>query len=105
MLGKFGNNVTVEEGGTLAGIGTVAAKVTVKEFGTIHAGDTLVDKSKPFYLNGGLTVENGGIVEFPLYRKEVGQMTIRTQLKHKHVIKVIKLFSQAANISCRYRYI
>lgn len=58
--------VTVKEGGTLAGFGTLPGKVTVKSGGSVYAGDTLVNGAQ-LKLNGGLTVESGGIVEIPLY--------------------------------------
>ena len=61
--------VTVNNGGTLAGTGTLAAKVTVKNGGTVCAGDTLVNGAQ-LKLNGGLTVENGGMVEIPLYSQD-----------------------------------
>ncbi len=57
--------VTVRNGATLAGEGTIAGRVTVNNGGTIFAGDTLVNV-KTLKLNGGLTVQQGGIVEIPL---------------------------------------
>lgn len=61
--------VTVNSGATLAGKGTVAAKVTVRQGGTVFAGDTLINGSR-LTLNGGLTVEQGGCVELPIYSRD-----------------------------------
>jgi len=61
--------VTVKKEAILSGTGTIAGKVTVKDGGIVHAGDTLVNGWK-LKLNGGLTVEKGGIVEIPLYCQE-----------------------------------
>lgn len=61
--------VTVNSGATLAGLGTIAGKVTVKNGGSVYAGDTLVNGAQ-LKLNGGLTVEKGGIVEIPLYSQD-----------------------------------
>lgn len=59
--------ITVYDEATLRGRGTLAGKVTVKEGGVIAAGDTLVNNAHSFKLNGGLTVEKGGIVEATIY--------------------------------------
>ena len=61
---------TVNDGGTLCGKGTVAAKVTVKNGGKVAVGDTLFNKADVLTLNGGLVLETGGVIEVPLYRKE-----------------------------------
>lgn len=61
--------VTVNKDATLAGTGTIAGKVTVKQGGIVHAGDTLVNGTK-LKLNGGLTVQAGGVVEVPLYSQD-----------------------------------
>ncbi len=57
--------VSVKNGATLAGEGTVAGKVTVSKGGTVHAGDSTVNV-KTLTLSGGLQVQQGGVVEFPL---------------------------------------
>ncbi len=57
--------VTVKSGAILAGEGTLAGKVTVGKGGTVYAGDTLTSLKK-LTLNGGLTVQQGGMVEVPL---------------------------------------
>ncbi len=57
--------VSVKNGATLAGEGTVAGKVTVSKGGTVHAGDSTVNV-KTLTLSGGLQVQLGGVVEFPL---------------------------------------
>ena len=57
--------VTVKSGATLAGTGSLAGRVTVGSGATIHAGDTLTNM-KTLTLNGGLNVQQGGVVEIPL---------------------------------------
>ena len=57
--------VTVKSGATLSGTGSLAGRVTVNNGGTVHAGDTLTN-IKTLTLNGGLNVQQGGVVEIPL---------------------------------------
>ena len=57
--------VTVKNGATLAGEGSIAGKVTVSKGGIIHAGDTITSV-KTLTLGGGLTVQQGGVVEVPI---------------------------------------
>lgn len=57
--------VSVKSGAVLAGEGSLSGKVTVSRGGTIHAGDTITS-TKSLSLNGGLTVQQGGVVEIPL---------------------------------------
>ncbi len=63
--------VTVNDEGTLAGFGTIAGAVTVKNGGIIYAGDTLVNSGKGLTLSSTLKVENGGTVCIPVYRTGV----------------------------------
>ena len=58
--------VTVNNGGTLAGYGTLSGAVTVKNGGTVSPGDTLVNTSHTLKLKKGLTVEQDGIVSLPV---------------------------------------
>lgn len=67
--------VTVNDGGTLAGYGTLAAKVTVKDGGCVSPGDTLVKTAHTLKLNGGLTVEQGGVISIPVEISSVGTAT------------------------------
>lgn len=62
--------VTVNEGGTLCGTGSVTGKVTVKSGGTLTVGDTLFNKKDILTLTSGATINAGAVVEIPLYRKE-----------------------------------
>ena len=57
--------VSVKSGAVLAGEGSLSGKVTVSRGGTIHAGDTITS-TKSLSLNGGLTIQQGGVVEIPL---------------------------------------
>ncbi len=57
--------VTVKNGATLAGEGSIAGKVTVSKGGIIHAGDAITSV-KTLTLGGGLTVQQGGVVEVPI---------------------------------------
>ena len=56
----------VRDGGTLAGKGTISAKVNVANGGTLLAGDTITATSYRLNLKGGATVSKGGILSFPL---------------------------------------
>ena len=58
--------VSVYKGATLAGRGTVNAKVSVKNGGTVATGDTIVNNAHMLKLKGGLTVESGGTVSIPV---------------------------------------
>ncbi len=62
--------VTVNDGGTLSGKGSVAGRVTANAGGRIQVGDTLFNKSDVLTLNGGATLNSGSVIEVPLYRKE-----------------------------------
>lgn len=68
--------VTVNNGGTLAGIGTLNAKVTVKNGGAVSPGDTLVQTTHTLKLKAGLTVEQGGIVAMPVKVSTAGSATV-----------------------------
>lgn len=57
--------VAVYDGATLKGKGTIASRVSLLKGATVCAGDTLINTSI-LKLNGGLTVNAGGIVEIPL---------------------------------------
>ncbi len=59
-------SVSVYKDATLAGWGTVNAKVSVKKGGTVASGDTIVNASHALKLKGGLTVDNGGIISIPV---------------------------------------
>jgi len=58
--------VTVYKGGTLAGYGTVPGAVAIKNGGIVSSGDTLVNTAHTLKLNGGLTIEEGGIISVPV---------------------------------------
>ena len=58
--------VTVYKGGTLAGYGTVPGAVAIKKGGIVSSGDTLVNTAHTLKLNGGLTIEEGGIISVPV---------------------------------------
>ncbi len=63
--------IAVNNGGTLCGKGSVKGRVTVNNGGKVAVGDTLFNKSDVFTLNGGLNLLNGGIIQVPLYRKQI----------------------------------
>lgn len=67
--------VSVYKNATLAGRGTLNGKVTVKNGGTVAAGDTLVMTGHNLKLKGGLTVEEGGTVSIPVKVSESGVST------------------------------
>ncbi len=61
-----GGAYTVNDGATLMGRGTIGSKVTVKAGGTLFAGDTISASTSVLKLNGGITINRDGIVEFPI---------------------------------------
>ncbi len=70
--GKNNGNgaITVNDGGTLCGTGSVAGKVGVNKGGVLSVGDTVFNKKNTFTPSAGFSVYQGGIIEIPLYRKE-----------------------------------
>lgn len=54
--------VTVYNGATVAGYGTLNGKVSINKGGAVMPGDTTVNAAHMLKLKGGLTVANGGIV-------------------------------------------
>ncbi|MBR3897584.1 MAG: autotransporter-associated beta strand repeat-containing protein [Bacteroidaceae bacterium] len=68
--------VTVNNQGTLAGYGTLPGRVTVKSGGTVSPGDTLVKTAHTLKLNGGLTVEKGGVISLPVEVSSSGTATV-----------------------------
>lgn len=58
--------VTVNKGGTLAGLGSLAAAVSVKAGGNIYSGDTTVLNRNALTIKGKLTVVKGGMVTVPI---------------------------------------
>ena len=61
-----GGNYTVKEGGTLGGRGTVNSRVVVQSGGCVWAGDTVINTTVSLKLAGGLTLNKGAMLEFPL---------------------------------------
>lgn len=61
-----GGAYTVKDGATLMGRGTIGSKVTVNAGGTLCAGDTLSTSTTILKLNGGVTINKNGQVEFPI---------------------------------------
>lgn len=68
--------VSVYKNAVLAGKGTLNGKVTVKNNGTVAAGDTVVNSAYSLKLKGGLTVDEGGIVSIPVKVSESGVATV-----------------------------
>ena len=64
-----GGAYTVKDNGTLMGRGTISSRVTVQKGGTLCAGDTLIGNSYVLKLDGGLTLNRGAQVEFPIAQK------------------------------------
>lgn len=62
-------SISVSNGATLQGTGTLNGKVTASSGSIIMAGDTLVDKSV-LKLKGGLTLQKGSRIIIPLIEKE-----------------------------------
>ena len=65
-----GGAYTVNNGATLMGRGTIGSKVTIKEGGTICPGDTSTLIPYTLKLNGGLTINKNGQMEFIVTRKD-----------------------------------
>ena len=59
--------VTVNKDAILAGTGTVSGAVVIEPEGIAMAGDTLINSSHILKLKGGLQVNEGGVLLFPLY--------------------------------------
>lgn len=68
--------VTVNNGGTLSGYGTLPGKVTVKSGGTVSPGDTLVKTSFTLKLKGGLSMEKGAVISIPVEVSSSGSATV-----------------------------
>ena len=68
--------VTVNASATLAGTGSVAGAVTIKEEGAIQPGDEEVD-SKKLTLGGALSVQKGGIVSIPANREACNTIAVK----------------------------
>ena len=86
--------VTVDDGATLKGVGTIAAKVTAKNGAVIAAGDTLVN-GQSLKLNGGCVLNEGATLEIPVERtgaavksnmvKVAGSLAVNNAILHINV--------------------
>lgn len=71
---------TVNDGGTLAGTGTIKGAITVNAGGTLYAGDTAIVNANTLTVNA-LTVNEGGAICIPLQHNTLLNKANRLVLK------------------------
>lgn len=90
--------VSVASGATLKGKGTVAGKVTVQSGGMVCAGDTSVISSI-LRLNGGLTLNEGAIVQVPIAQEGDVSKSNRIRVNGAFVINKASLVLDMSEVS------
>ncbi len=99
--------VTVGDGATLAGKGSVAGNVTVREGGAVKPGDTAVSGEK-LSLGGTLTVENGAIVSIPASSGACNTLSVKGNLTLKDgaiLVLADGRFDEAPEQGCAFQAI
>ncbi len=90
--------VSVSEGATFKGTGTVSGKVTANAGATVCAGDTLLDGSA-LKLNGGLSLKEGAIVKVPVAVNGTKTKSNKIQVKGSLAVSGATLVVDMSDVS------